>query len=52
MDIYEGLRNLYPAMHASVMDEENWERARPATLSEEDVEEAWARYDYLEWLHD
>ena len=52
IDIYEGLRLWYPALHAAVMDEENWLAATPPEPTEEEAEEAWAHYDYLEWLQD
>ncbi len=53
-DIYEGLRRWYPALYEMVMEEESLVRGTPATpkMTEEEVEEAWAKYDYLEWLSD
>jgi hypothetical protein len=53
-DIYEGLRLWYPALHRAVMEEEELIRGTPSTpqLTEEEMEEAWARYEYLEYLSD
>ena len=53
-DIYEGLRRWYPDLYRAVMQEEELIRAEPSTppLSEEEMEEAWARYEYLEYLSD
>ena len=53
-DIYEGLRRWYPDLHEAVMEEENLVRGTPSTpkMTDEEVEEAWAKYDYLEWLSD
>jgi hypothetical protein len=53
-DIYEGLRRWYPELYDAVMEEESHVKGTPATpkMTDEEVEEAWARYDYLEWLSD
>jgi hypothetical protein len=53
-DIYEGLRLWYPDLYRAVMEEERLIRGEPSTptLSEEEMEEAWARYEYLEYLSD
>lgn len=53
-DIYEGLRRWYPELYEAVMEEENLVRGTPATpkMTDEEVEAAWAKYDYLEWLSD
>jgi hypothetical protein len=54
-DIYEGLRCWYPVLYNAVMDEENHLRSLTAMeegRTEEEVEQAWARQDYLEWLYD
>ena len=53
-DIYEGLRRWYPALYTAVMEEDELIRGTPSTvqLTEEEMEEAWARYEYLEYLSD
>lgn len=53
-DIYEGLRRWYPTLYKAVMEEDQLIRGDPSTpkLSEEEMEEAWARYEYLEYLSD
>ena len=53
-DIYEGLRRWYPELYEAVAEEESHVKGTPATpkMTDEEVEEAWARYDYLEWLSD
>ena len=53
-DIYEGLRHWYPALYRAVMEEEELVRGTPSTpqLTEEEMEEAWARYEYQEYLSD
>ena len=53
-DIYEGLRRWYPDLYKAVMEENEMIRGDPSTpnLSEEEMEEAWARYEYLEYLSD
>lgn len=53
-DIYEGLRRWYPTLYRAVMEEDQLIRGDPSTpkLSEEEMEEAWARYEYLEYLSD
>jgi hypothetical protein len=53
-DIYEGLRMWYPDLYESVMEEESLVQGTPSTpkMTDEEVEEAWAKYDYLEWLSD
>ncbi len=54
MDIYEGLRRWYPDLYQAVLEEEMMIRGEPSTpkLTEEEVDDAWAKYDYLEWLSD
>ena len=53
-DIYEGLRRWYPALYKAVVEEDEMIRAEPSTpsLTEEEMEAAWARYEYLEYLSD
>jgi hypothetical protein len=54
-DIYEGLRRWYPSLYMAVIEEEENLRTLSAMeegLTEEDVEQAWAHQDYLEWLCD
>jgi hypothetical protein len=53
-DIYEGLRKWYPSLYAAVMEEERLIRGEPSTpkMTEEEVEAAWAQYEYLEYLSD
>ncbi len=50
-DIYEGLRTWYPTLYEMVLEELDYERNHYADpeMSEED---AWAKYDYLEWMCD
>jgi hypothetical protein len=54
MDIYEGLRRWYPDLYEAVMEEEGIIRGEPSTpkLTDDEMEAAWAKYDYLEWLSD
>ncbi len=54
-DIYEGLRRWYPALYNTAIEEEKYLRnlsAMEEGLTEEEVDAAWARQDYLEWLCD
>ncbi len=54
-DIYEGLRRWYPHLYSAVIEEEEHLRTLTAMeegLTEEDVDQAWAHQDYLEWLCD
>ena len=56
-DIYEGLRRWYPALYDAVIEEEDEINAEQYNTTTElptsdDVEEAWAHQDYLEWLYD
>ena len=54
-DIYEGLRRWYPSLYEAAMEEEKYERSlitMEEGLTEEDIEQAWAHQDYLEWLCD
>ena len=58
-DIYEGLRLSYPELYTAVINEENTMRNTYPILeedqdlvTEEDIEAAWAHYDYLEYLYD
>lgn len=53
-DIYEGLRRWYPDLYDAVIEEDYLVRGTPATpkMTDEEVEAAWAKYDYLEWLSD
>ena len=53
-DVYEGLRKWYPSLYEMAMEEENFVRGSPATpkMTDEEVDEAWAKYDYMEWLSD
>jgi hypothetical protein len=45
-DIYEGLRLWYPNLYKEVINEDE------SIRTEEDVEAAWAAYEYNEWLCD
>ena len=54
-DIYEGLRRWYPGLYDAVIEEENEIRnsyEEETDPTEQDIEEMWAHYDYLEWLCD
>jgi len=54
-DVYEGLRRWYPSLYAAVLEEEEEMRYSYETETdpaEQDIEEMWAHYDYLEWLCD
>jgi hypothetical protein len=53
-DIYGGLRRWYPALYKAVMEEEELVRGDPSTpsLTEDEIEQAWARYEYLEYISD
>ena len=54
-DIYEGLRHWYPALYKAAIEEETYLRnlsAMEEGLTEDEVDAAWARQDYLEWLYD
>ena len=48
-DIYEGLRIWYPTLYEMVLEEMESERSSNSEHSQDD---AWAQYDYLEWLYD
>lgn len=57
IDIYEGLRRWYPSLYDAALEEEAEMRAEQYNLTtemptEEDIEDAWAHQDYLEWLYD
>ena len=50
-DIYEGLRLWYPNLYKEAMSETEYLNTQRA-IDEEDMEEAWAKYEYQEWLCD
>jgi hypothetical protein len=50
-DIYEGLRLWYPNLYKEVICEDAANRAE-YTNDDDDTEEAWAEYEYREWLCD
>jgi hypothetical protein len=55
-DIYEGLRHWYPSLYSAVLEEhyENHQNIVSAdeVFTEEEMEEMWGHYDYLEYLYD
>jgi hypothetical protein len=54
-DIYEGLRRWYPELYKAGIEEETYLRSLSAMeegLTDDEVEAAWSRQDYLEWLCD
>jgi hypothetical protein len=54
-DIYEGLRHWYPNLYEAVLEEDEEIRNNDDidyNPTEQDIEEMWAHYDYLEWLCD
>jgi hypothetical protein len=61
-DIYEGLRMFYPNLYTEVLKEDNYYRENQdihhtdnsynEITTDEDIEAAWAHYDYLEYLCD
>lgn len=51
IDIYEGLRLLYPNLYKEMCEEIEAQRIEAAN-DELDCEEAWNHYDYLEWFYD
>jgi hypothetical protein len=50
-DIYEGLRTWYPTLYEMVLEELAYERNQYDACEMSD-DDAWAKYDYLEWMCD
>ncbi len=51
IDIYEGLRLLYPNLYKEMCEEIEAQQIEIVN-DELEYEEAWNHYDYLEWLYD
>jgi hypothetical protein len=52
-DIYYALQRWYPSLYEALMEEGCPELPiYEETMTENDIEDAWAHYDYLEWLYD
>lgn len=51
IDIYEGLRLWYPNLYKEMLCENEWICSED-TMNEEEMEAAWAKYEYQEWLFD
>jgi hypothetical protein len=51
LDIYEGLRLWYPNLYKEAMSETEYLNTQDK-MGEEEVEEAWAKYEYSEWICD
>jgi hypothetical protein len=62
-DVYYALQRWYPSLYEALMEEgctngETLSSCYPElpiyeeTMTEDDNEDAWAHYDYLEWLYD
>jgi hypothetical protein len=53
MDLYDGLKMLYPSLYDAVIQEDNEMMSQYEPRgNDDDYEEAWAHYDYLEYLYD